>query len=224
MSLVFHSNKNGSRVYLYRKSDHIMKKLLIVGSLALFSCMAYSQTDGLIAFADPTLKVSLADNESLSPEANSSIEHAWLYIEKGLQYDKSNNLEDALKAFDKAIEINDTIADVWDFRAVTNIKMGKYRRALRDLQEAVELNPGLTDAYNHAGIANYWLSNYHDAIAFYSKAIELKPGYSTPYFNRAIVYLVLEEKGKAYQDLLKAKELGNDGVDKVLNDFFADTK
>ncbi len=201
-----------------------MRNLLMIGSLTLFGCMAYSQTDGLMAFADPKVNISLAANESSSSEINNPSEQAWLFIEQGLQYDKSNNLEEALKAFDKAIKINDTIADAWDFRAVTNIKMGKYRRALRDLQEAIELNPGLADAYNHAGIANYWLCNYSNAIAFYSKAIEMKPGYSTPYFNRAIVYLTLDEKGKAHKDLLKAKELGSEGVDKVLNDFFADKK
>jgi len=200
-----------------------MKKIMMLALIILLGLQVNSQVDGLLALnytakgQDEKIVVG-----SASLEGNE--ENAWKHIKTGLQYDQSSETDNAIKEYGIAIEIDNGIAEAFDYRAVCYIKMGKYRKALSDLEEAIDINSEFVDAYNHLGVANYWLKNYQDAINFYSRAIALNPSFATPYFNRAIVYLALEENQLALKDLNKAKELKLEGVDPVLQEFFADKK
>ena len=204
-----------------------MKKIMLLSSALLVALQSFSQDNSLVADATGSKAnepVSSTATYSANPDISNSSSMVWQVIEKGLQLDKASDYPAAIKEFDKAIEMNEDMAEAWDYRAVTSIKMGKYRKALKDLEEAIDINPGFTEAYNHLGVANYWLSNYPEAIAYYTRAISLQPTYGTPYFNRAIVYLALEDNDNAYRDLLKARELKCEGVDSVIKEFFADKK
>jgi tetratricopeptide (TPR) repeat protein len=198
-----------------------MKRIMLFASITILTIQAYSQVDGLLAFNND---ISANDEKIFNgiKAVEGSEEVAWKHIKTGLQYDQTSDMENAIKEFGIAISMDNGIAEAYDYRAVCYIKMGKYRKALSDLEDAIDINSGFVEAYNHLGVANYWLKNYQDAINFYSRAIALNPTYATPYFNRAIVYLAQDENQLALNDLNKAKELKLDGVDPVLQEFFAD--
>jgi tetratricopeptide (TPR) repeat protein len=198
-----------------------MKKILLLISIILLTFKPNSQANGLLALTN-----NLQDNATIFSEGSTNVDGdesmAWQHIKSGQQFDQSSDMESAIKEYGLAIGLDNGIAEAYDYRAVCYIKLGKYRKALSDLEDAIDINSGFVDAYNHLGVASYWLKNYQDAINFYSRAISLNPAYATPYFNRAIVYLALDENQLALNDLNKAKELKLDGVDPVLQEFFAD--
>ncbi len=200
-----------------------MKKIILFASILTLALQSYGQVDGLMAVNnDNSGNNDKNVNSTNSAEINSG--SAWKHIKNGLQFDGSSDMANAIKEFGIAITMDNGIAEAFDYRAVCFINLGKYRKAIGDLVDAIDLNPGFVEAYNHLGVANYWLKNYQDAINYYTRAISLNPSYATPYFNRAIVYLALDENQLALKDLNKAKELKLDGVDPVLQEFFADKK
>lgn len=196
---------------------------MLLASILFLTFQTYGQVDGMLVQNNE----KIVNDEKIMTEtksSESSEQNAWKHIKTGLEYDQLSDMNNAIKEYGIAIEMDNSIAEAYDYRAVCFIKMGKYRKALNDLEDAIDINSTFIEAYNHLGVANYWLKNYQDAINFYSRAISLKPSYATPYFNRAIVYLALDENQLALKDLNKAKELKLDGVDPVLQEFFADTK
>jgi tetratricopeptide (TPR) repeat protein len=200
-----------------------MKQFIIICA-GLFSwSILFSQEDGLIS-ANFHQNVEGINVEYESNSSDKSNENAMHFIKNGIALNGSEDYHGALKEFDKAIHLNSDMAQAYDYRAVCYIRLGKYRKAISDLREAIDIDSKFVDAYNHLGIANYWLANYQDAINCYNMAISLNPEYGTPYFNRAIVYLTIEENVLALKDLNKAKDLNLEGVEPVIQQFFADKK
>jgi tetratricopeptide (TPR) repeat protein len=200
-----------------------MKHIFIICAGVLSSLMAYAQQDELLSANFHENGNVLKGVYETQPE-NKLTEEAWQLINKGIELNQTEDFQGAIKEFDKAIKMNSEIAQAYDYRAVCYIKLGKYRKAVNDLEEAIDLDNNFVDAYNHLGVANYWLKNYVDAISYYTRAISLNPSYATPYFNRAIVYLVLEDNDLALKDLNVAKSMNLVGVEPVIQQFFADKK
>jgi tetratricopeptide (TPR) repeat protein len=61
--------------------------------------------------------------------------------------------------------------------------------------------------YNRANLLAHQ-KDYQAAVVNYTKAIELEDDFSEAYFNRALTYLLLNQRDKAIADLSKAGELG----------------
>ena len=62
-----------------------------------------------------------------------------------------NNLgkfEEALKSFDKAIELDQNYAAVYNHKGWTLTKMGKFHEAIPFYDKAIALDPNLVDAVN----------------------------------------------------------------------------
>ena len=50
--------------------------------------------------------------------------------------------------------------------------------------------------------------DYQAAITSYTQAINIEPDFAEAYFNRALTYLLLNQRDKTISDLSKAGELG----------------
>ena len=61
--------------------------------------------------------------------------------------------------------------------------------------------------YNRANLLAHQ-KDYQAAVVNYTKAIELEDDFSEAYFNRALTYLLLNQRDKTISDLSKAGELG----------------
>ena len=76
---------------------------------------------------------------SIAGAAHSS--DAWL--KKGIALEILNKHEEAIKACDKAIEINPLDWNAWYAKGIALDKLGKSNEATKAYQKAVELNPKL---------------------------------------------------------------------------------
>jgi tetratricopeptide (TPR) repeat protein len=130
------------------------------------------------------------------------------WFKKGyvLRYIDKNNQE-AMKAFDKAIEIDPTYAKAYALRAAIYSEWRQYLKALRDSEQAIKLDPNLAWGFNCRGVAHTGLMNYQEAIQDFNKALELEPKYVWPYCNRSWTHFMLKNYHKALEDANKAIEL-----------------
>ena len=99
---------------------------------------------------------------------------AWdLEIYKGRLFEVLFEWENALAAFQRAVDINPYISDTWDALGFGHFKVGNDLEALRVLKEAVKINPADGSAQAHLGSVYYRRRNYEDAVEFLTLAAEL---------------------------------------------------
>jgi class 3 adenylate cyclase/tetratricopeptide (TPR) repeat protein len=130
------------------------------------------------------------------------------WLKKGyvLRYrDKKN--QEAMKAFDKAIEIDPNFAKPYAGRAAIYNDWEQHQHALRESEQAIKLDPNLAWGFNARGWAHIGLLNYQKAIEDLNKAIELDPYYIYAYCHRSWAYLMLKNYHQALEDANKAIEL-----------------
>jgi tetratricopeptide (TPR) repeat protein len=130
------------------------------------------------------------------------------WFKKGyvLRYSAKNNQE-AMKAFDKAIEIDPNYAKAYAGRAAVYNEWRQCQKALRESEQAIKLDPNLAWGFNCRGFAHTGLMNYQQAIQDFNKALELDPKYAWPYCNRTWAYFMLKNYHQALEDANKATEL-----------------
>jgi len=130
------------------------------------------------------------------------------WFKKGyvLRYNAKNNQE-AMKAFDKSIEIDPNYAKAYAGRAAIYNEWGQYQNSLRESEQAIKLDPKLPWGFNCRGWAYNGLRNYPKAIEDLTRAIELEPKYASAYSHRSGSYYWLAKYQQALEDANKAIEL-----------------
>ena len=68
-----------------------------------------------------------------------SDEQAWLYL--GIINRRFDKLDDAIKCFETAIDLNSTLIEAWGLLTVTYIDIGNMELAEEAMKRAVEFNP-----------------------------------------------------------------------------------
>ena len=94
--------------------------------------------------------------------------------------------EEALKHFNRAIDMDPTRPDGFLGRANTFNTMGQFEEALLDYNRVIEMDPTLANAWINRGIAHSQVGQYEKAIADYQKGLELDPEIDDPpsFFQR----------------------------------------
>jgi len=152
-----------------------------------------------------------SEGEKVSQEKYTKAVNEWNatdWFKKGyvLRYTDKNNQE-AMKAFDRAIETDPNYAKAYAQRAAIYIDWEQYLKALMESEQAIKLDPNLAWGFNFRGVARAGLTNYQEAIQDFNKALELAPKYAWPYCNRSWAYFRLRNYHESLKDANKAIEL-----------------
>jgi serine/threonine protein kinase/tetratricopeptide (TPR) repeat protein len=126
----------------------------------------------------------------------------------------TSTYEAAIRAYDQAIALDSTNADVYFRRGELNARLSKYEEAAADFSRVIELDPKGPDAwYNdpndamllreRAG-AYMKLRRYDRALRDYSRIIELHPNKAWAWRVRGSAYVRMNQHDKALADLTKA--------------------
>mmetsp|Transcript_12945 Transcript_12945/g.25097 ORF Transcript_12945/g.25097 Transcript_12945/m.25097 type:complete len:519 (-) Transcript_12945:255-1811(-) len=116
------------------------------------------------------------------------------------QLSAAGKFGDAIDKYDKIIDMNDTIAEVFLNRGVAMFNAGDVEGAADSFQRAADLKPELTVAYSNLGNALKQLDRNTDAAAAYRKALD-KDGKNTKIWTSYVH--VLNAAGN-FQDALQA--------------------
>ena len=77
---------------------------------------------------------------------------------KGLALDNLDKSDEAIKAYDKAIEINPQYSDAWNNKGIALDNLNKSDEAIKAYDKAIEINPHNSIAWYNKGNALYKLS------------------------------------------------------------------
>ncbi len=111
------------------------------------------------------------------------------YSSQALQLSRDFKNEDAIKLYDKAIEINPTVAQAYFNRGVCKGNIFDFEGAIADYDIAIDLNPKYMEAYGNRGSAKINM-----------------------YTSKGTLTLSPEQAASACEDFYTAKDLGDTSI------------
>ena len=135
---------------------------------------------------------------------------AWFSV--GYLNQQKNDVQAAINAYTKAIELKPDLAEAYNNRGAAKGGLSQHESAIADYNEAIHLKPDLVEAYVGRGTAKGGLSQHESAIADYDQAIQLKPEYAEAYVGRGNAKGELGRHEEAIADYDQAIELVPDFV------------
>ena len=138
-------------------------------------------------------------------------DYANAYYNRGNLYGKAGDVGKAIEDLSKAIKLKPDYADAYYDRGVAYGKNRAFDRAIADYTKAIELSSDNTNkAYCNRGAAYFCTGEFDLAIEDYTTALGINPHDTLVYFNRALVWLCLQNWDKAKEDLVAAEIRGLD--------------
>jgi tetratricopeptide (TPR) repeat protein len=141
------------------------------------------------------------------------------YYNRGNEYLRLKETENALSDYTEAIRIFPGYADAWYNRGLVYYGSGLYNEAIRDYSEAIGLRNDFLFAYLNRGTVYRAVGNYPMALADFNKAISIRP-YGPVYFSRGVLYhFNLANPSQACSDWDEALQLGYEPARELLDKF-----
>jgi tetratricopeptide (TPR) repeat protein len=137
----------------------------------------------------------------------SCMKDAAFYVSRGNDYANKGQYEEAISAYNKALEINPRYALAYHNRGSVYAKKNQYNEAISDFTKALEINPKFAAAYYYRGITYFNKGQYEEAISDFTKALEINPRDALTYYNRGIAYDDKGQYDEAISDYTKALEI-----------------
>lgn len=127
------------------------------------------------------------------------------YANRGVTRERLKNYEEALVDYDRALELDPTLADqIYPNRGNVLANLGRYEKAFADYALAIQLCPRRPSAYNNRGYLYITLQRYREALPDLNRAVDLDPSYAQALTNRGFVYEKLEQYDAALADFGRA--------------------
>ena len=123
----------------------------------------------------------------------------------GIKRQREGDLEGAIAAYSRAIELDRKYADAYNNRGVAFLIQKNYTAALADLTKSIELAPS-DAAYNNRAGLYFNQGKTEEAIADFTAAIRIKPS-AEGYANRGVSYQKTNRDALALADYEEAIKL-----------------
>ena len=120
---------------------------------------------------------------------------------------KQGRNEEALKAFDKAVQLKPDDAGLWKNLGDVLIDLDRLDEAVLSLQHALKLNPRHWEAAYRCGHLFYRMKRFEDALAYLNMCDELQPNHAPTLQARALALRGLNRQDEALADNRRAYEL-----------------
>ena len=129
------------------------------------------------------------------------------WLEKGDDLIKRKKYGEALKIFEKAIEINPDFAEAWNGKGVALDDLKRNEDALEAYDKAIDINPDFAEAWNNKGSALVDLTKHEEALNAFEKAIEINPDFAEAWNGKGNALDGLERHEEALNALEKAVDI-----------------
>nr|ACN58888.1 TPR repeat protein [uncultured bacterium BLR13] len=133
-------------------------------------------------------------------------DHAGAHGDLGNALREMQHLEDALRSYDRALELTGGDADTYYNRAVALQALQRQEDALHSYDQALELNAGDDQAWNNRAVVFQQTKRYAAALQSVEQALALNPHNVEAYNNRGNILRELgrlDEAGESYRRALE---------------------
>jgi tetratricopeptide (TPR) repeat protein len=146
-------------------------------------------------------------SEQVATGGKSDTDNPSKWTENGNALFKGGSYEDALKCYEKAIQLSPSYADAWYGKANALGIQGKYEESIACLDKVLKIDPSNLAALNNKGAALFELRRYEEALACYDESIKKDPVYSVPWANKAEVLIKLGKNSEALDCAQKSLDI-----------------
>ncbi len=161
-----------------------------------------------------------ADNSSMANQSKSTYNSEAIEIEISPEVEKWYNLglkqaklwqhEEAIAAFDKAIEIDPKFHKAWNEKGKALNNLGRNTEAIAAFEEALKIDPTFHWAWNGKGIALNNLGRNTEAIPAFDRALEIDPTFHWAWNGKGIALNHLKRYSEAIAAFDTALEITGD--------------
>jgi tetratricopeptide (TPR) repeat protein len=126
----------------------------------------------------------------------------------GLVLLNREQVEEALKHFQKALEINPNYVEAHSNLGLALFQKGQVHEAVAQYQKALEINPNSFMGHVNLGNAFFKKGQLDKAVAEYEKASEIDPNYFAVHYNLGLAFFrkgQLNEAIAQFQETLRSK-------------------
>lgn len=95
--------------------------------------------------------------------------------DKGNAALQQNNLDEAIRYYTEAINLDGTSHVLYSNRSAAYAKANKYDLALKDAEKTTEIAPSWAKGYSRKGAALAYLGNYELALEAYEQGLKIDP-------------------------------------------------
>jgi tetratricopeptide (TPR) repeat protein len=129
----------------------------------------------------------------------------------GTTLQQQGRREEALKAFDKAVQRKPDDAELWKCMGSILLELARFDHALLSFQQALKLNPRHQDAAYKSGILLNHFGRFEEALAHFNLCDEVLPNHAPTLVGRvrALYYLNRFEEALADSRRVYALDPGN---------------
>lgn len=115
-------------------------------------------------------------------------EAAEKWFRKGLQFEQSGASQDAVRAYETAVQLDPKSAGAWVNLGTIFFNAKQFRKAEEHYKRAVEADA--TYALAHFNLGNLYdeRGDYDRALLHYKHAVEMNPQYADAHYNLALLY------------------------------------
>ena len=128
-------------------------------------------------------------------------------MERGNKFSFAKNFEQALAAYDEAIELNPQLAEAFNNRGAVKYELGQYSAAIEDYTAAIKLKSDYADALNNRGNAYAATKNFQNAAQDLKAALKLKNNSAVIHNNLGGVYYLMKNFDAAIAEYTQAIQL-----------------
>jgi len=123
-------------------------------------------------------------------------------FKQGINFCNLERYEEALKAFEKAIEINPQFVEAWNGKGIALYNRERYKEALKAFNKAIKIDPQFAEAQYSKGVAFGGRGEYKKARRAYERTVKINPQFVEAWYNKGFALYKLRK----YEEALKAFE------------------
>jgi len=134
-------------------------------------------------------------------------EEAMKLYNNGFFLTKSGNIEEAIKSYRKAIEIDENYCDAMDNLGLLLRKQNKIDEAILWYKKSIEIFPKNSVSHNNLAVAYSIKGSFNEAISEFKVMINIDPNNPEGYYGLGGAYQSINEHKKAIDNLKTAEQL-----------------
>ncbi|RGN50677.1 MULTISPECIES: tetratricopeptide repeat protein [unclassified Bacteroides] len=168
--------------------------------------------------ADETEVIALLDS-AINLFSKPLPEDAGPYLFERAQHKENKEMyKEAVDDYDEYYHVvNGKVNDLfYYYREQANYKSRNFKRALEDIQKALEISPKDVTYLAELGAINLRVARYEEAIKNLQDALAIDPKFAACYRLIGFCQIQLNQKDKACENFAKAKELGDEAVESLI--------
>ena len=122
------------------------------------------------------------------------------WVARGNGYFQDGKTAQALKAYNRAEQLNPANREIYEARGAAYFFSGDYAKAQEDFVKVLEMNPYKADAYTALASALAAQGDYENALILINKSVTLNPNKAESFFTRGGINFMLGQYEQAVYD------------------------